>query len=108
MVKHFFEHIMIMRRDSQLNGVIARGDEDSNRIEQQAYEMQKSLFAYWSVFSLRYVDNLHQRVKYNILYCLKDGLTSRITQQFMPCGGSEFSGRVRQWMEEPPRIAHLR
>jgi hypothetical protein len=70
--------------------------------------MLKSIFAYWCVFSLRFVDNLHQRVKFNMLFKFVEGLTTRIGTQFMPGGGSEFSERVRLWMSEPPERAEKR
>ena len=82
--------------------------EDDDRIAEQAQTMLKSIFAYWCVFSLRFVDNLHQRVKYNLLFRFIDNFTQTIGNQFMPSGGSEFSDRVVQWMEEAPQQAQLR
>ena len=67
--------------------------------------MLKSIYAYWCVFSLRFVDNLHQRVKYNLLFRFMDGLVGKIGSAYMPGGGSDFSERVSQWMDEPPHQA---
>ena len=78
------------------------------RINEQAKTMLKSIFAYWCVFSLRFVDNLHQRVKFNMLFRFVDGLMTKVGTQFMPGGGSEDAERVRQWMEEPPHQATIR
>ena len=68
---------------------------DDVRITEQARTMLKSIYAYWCVFSLRFVDNLHQRIKYNLLFRFIDLLSAKIGTQFMPSGGSEFSERVR-------------
>ena len=70
--------------------------------------MLKSIYAYWCVFSLRYVDNLHQRVKFNMLFRFMEGLVQKVGSRYMPSGGSDFSERVREWMEEPPQQAQLR
>ena len=78
---------------------------EDDRIVEQAQTMLKSIFAYWCVFSLRFVDNLHQRIKYNLLFRIIDGFTQTIGDQYMPSGGSEFAERVVLWMEEPPQQA---
>ena len=67
--------------------------------------MLKSVFAYWFVFQQRYVDNLHQRIKYNLLFNFKERLQMLIVTQFMPSGCGEFSERARIWMEESPQFA---
>jgi len=70
--------------------------------------MLKSIYAYWSVFSLRFVDNLHQRIKYNMLFRLTDVLIAKIGSHYIPSGGSEFSDRVSRWFDEAPQQAQLR
>lgn len=75
---------------------------DEGRIEAQAHVMLKSLYSYWFVFQLRYVDNLHQRIKYNLLFHYKDKLRDFFIIQFMPSGQGEYSERTRIWMEESP------
>ena len=70
-------------------------DSEDMRIEEQARTMLKSIFSYWCIFSLRFVDNLHQRVKYNLLFKFMDVLLQKVGSQFMPSGGSEFAERVR-------------
>ena len=75
------------------------------RIEEQARTMLKSIYSYWCIFSLRFVDNLHQRVNFNMLFRFMDVLLVKVGYQFMPSGGSEFAERVRQWMEEAPQLA---
>ena len=70
--------------------------------------MLKAIFAYWCVFSLRFVDNLHQRVKFNMMFRYLEGIVTRVGAQFMPGGGSEFSGRVREWMSESQENAEKR
>lgn len=96
-----FESLVIEERKQLPEG-------EDMRIEEQAQTMLKSIFSYWCVFSLRFVDNLHQRVKFNMLFRFVEGLTTRIGTQFMPGGGSEFSERVRLWMSEPPERAEKR
>lgn len=83
----------------------AASQAEDTRIEEQAQTMLKSIYAYWCVFSLRYVDNLHQRVKFNMLFRFMEGLVQKVGSRYMPSGGSDFSERVRQWMEEPPQQA---
>lgn len=78
---------------------------EDQRIEEQAQTMLKSIYAYWCVFSLRFVDNLHQRVKFMLLFRFMDALLAKVGSQFMPSGGSDFAERVRQWMDEPPQQA---
>ena len=91
--------------------VIERNDTKKNpfsTIEEQTNTMRKSIYAYWSVFCLRYVDNLHQRIKHNLLFNFADKIILIIGQKFMPNGGSEYSERVKQWMNEPREIARQR
>ena len=77
-------------------------------IEEQTNTMRKSIYAYWTVFTFRYVDNLHQRIKHNLLFDFADKIIIIIGQQFMPNGGSEYSERVKQWMNEPREMARQR
>ena len=70
--------------------------------------MLKSIFAYWSVFSMRFVDNLHQRIKFMLLFKFMDMLVDKVGSEFMPSGGGDFAQPTRGWMEEPPQIACLR
>ena len=70
--------------------------------------MRKSIYAYWTVFCFRYVDNLHQRIKHNLLFDFADKIILIIGQRFMPNGGSEYSERVKQWMNEPRDRARQR
>ena len=83
-----------MEENKKGGDATAQGLVEDARIVEQAQTMLKSIFAYWCVFSLRYVDNLHQRIKYNLLFRFIDSFTQRIGNQFMPSGGSEFSERV--------------
>ena len=77
-------------------------------IEDQTNTMRKSIYAYWTVFCFRYVDNLHQRIKHNLLFDFADKIILIIGQRFMPNGGSEYSERVKQWMNEPRDRARQR
>ena len=70
--------------------------------------MRKSIYSYWSVFCLRYVDNLHQRIKYNLLFDFADRIRKAINSKYSPTGISEYSGRVKEWMSEPKPIARKR
>ena len=92
--------------------VIERTDnpkgQNISSIEEQTSTMRKSIYAYWTVFTFRYVDNLHQRIKHNLLHDFADNITINIGQRFMPNGGSEYSERVKQWMNEPREMARQR
>ena len=70
--------------------------------------MRKSIYSYWTVFCFHYVDNLHQRIKHNLLFDFADKIILIIGQLFMPNGGSEYSERVKQWMNEPREMARQR
>lgn len=91
--------------------VIERGENKKgsfSSIEEQTNTMRKSIYAYWTVFCFRYVDNLHQRIKHNLLFDFADKIILIIGQLFMPNGGSEYSERVKQWMNEPREMARHR
>ena len=63
--------------------------------------MRKSIFAYWTVFTGRFIDNLHMRLQYNLVFELEKELASILGRKFAPIGGEEFSEEARVWMEEP-------
>jgi len=54
-VLKLFDSMVLQNREAQ-NSKEAVED---LRIEEQATTMLKSIYAYWCVFSLRFVDNLH-------------------------------------------------
>ena len=69
-------------------------------VDIQTKMMRKSIFAYWAVFTDRFVDNLHLRIQHNLLFAFEKEFRAQITSKFMPGGNMEFSEETRLWMEE--------
>jgi hypothetical protein len=67
----------------------------------KTHMMRRSIFAYWSVFTDRFVDNLHLRVQHNLLMCFDQLFYARIMSKYIPGSNQEFSEDVCRWMEEP-------
>jgi len=48
--------------------------------------MRKSIFAYWSVFMDRFVDNLHLRIQHNLLMSFDVLFYARVMGKYLPAG----------------------
>jgi len=66
------------------------------------------LYSYWGIFTNRFIDNLHNRVQFNLVFKLEQMLGEIIQRKFAPVGGEEFSEEVKAWMEEPKHQAGKR
>ena len=86
------------------NEIDTRSQVQLTSIEEQNRIMLKSIYAYWTVFTFRFTDNLHQRVKFNLLFDFKDNVKSTICTKFMPSTNEQVS----EWMDEPVALAAKR
>lgn len=69
---------MLLKTRAEEQKAGASGAAEDQRIEEQAQTMLKSIYAYWCVFSLRFVDNLHQRIKFMLLFRFMDALVAKV------------------------------